>query len=513
MYTSFFGLKEDPFNLSPDPRYLFLSPYHKEALDHMLYGINERKGFIAITGGIGTGKTTVCRTLLNQLHDSTKSALIFSAFLSDIELLKAINREFGIETEKEAETRQDYIDSLNNFLIDTYKNGGNSVLLIDEAQNLSQPALEQVRMLSNLETEKEKLIQIVLVGQTELADMLSSPSMRQLNERITVRYNLRPLNLENMRGYVEHRLVVAGGHGNIKFTGGALRRIYSFSLGNPRRINAVCDRALLIAFAKGKYMISAGMIGQAIRDLRGGINPGHEPGGLLSRKVVYVTITLTILLTFTAFAGWNFKHYLSKNTAAVSQAEKVKPEDRIEDLFLDDQTSLASLFSLFATSKHNTLPDQEDINLAVVSFALEPEYYVMLKKPFRVNSAGHPEGSNPLQRYMLIRETSPEGAVVVEKKGNQRTVSRAFILKNWGGKVSFVYPLRRNATELKKGMVGQDILNVQHMLARIGYIIDFTGTYDEPTFSVVLKFQSDFGLENDGIVGPRTAALLYQMVE
>ena len=158
MYTSFFGFKENPFNLTPDPRYLFLSPYHKEALDHLLYGINERKGFIAITGGIGTGKTTLCRALLSHLDATTKSALILNAFISDLELLKAVNQEFGLQMGPEPLSKKDYIDTLNQFLLKNFGRGGNAVLLVDEAQNLSHAVLEQIRMLSNLETEREKLI-------------------------------------------------------------------------------------------------------------------------------------------------------------------------------------------------------------------------------------------------------------------------------------------------------------------------------------------------------------------
>ena len=211
MYASFFGLKENPFNLTPDPRYLFLSPHHKEALDHLLYGINERKGFITVIGGVGTGKTTLCRALLGHLDATTKSALIFNAFISDMELLKTINEEFDIAMDPRADTKKAYIDALNDFLLDTFRRGGNAVLLIDEAQNLSHAVLEQIRMLSNLETEKEKLIQIVLVGQSELRDMLAAPSLRQLYERIMVRYDLKPLDSKDIRGYIEHRLVVAGG--------------------------------------------------------------------------------------------------------------------------------------------------------------------------------------------------------------------------------------------------------------------------------------------------------------
>ena len=201
MYTSFFGFKEKPFNLTPDARYLFLSPQHKEALDHLLYGINERKGFIAITGGIGTGKTTLCRTLLSHLDPLTKTALVFNSFISDEELLKTVIREFGIEMEQRGGSKNDYIDSLNRFLIENFSQGGNAVLLIDEAQNLTHTVLEQIRMLSNLETEKEKLIQIVLVGQYEFTELLGTPSLRQLNERITVRYDLKPLKSEDIKGY------------------------------------------------------------------------------------------------------------------------------------------------------------------------------------------------------------------------------------------------------------------------------------------------------------------------
>ena len=231
MYKSFFGFKEKPFNLTPDTRYLYMSPYHKEALDHLVYGINERKGFIAITGGIGTGKTTLCRTLLGNLDASIKSAQIFNSFISETELLSAINREFGIKSETPDGSRKDYIDALNRFLLENHTNGGNAVLLIDEAQNLSPKVLEQIRMLSNLETEQEKLLQIILVGQLELAELLASPSLKQLDERITVRYNLMPLDRKEIKSYIEHRLIVAGGHGGVKFTRSACNRIMHFLMG------------------------------------------------------------------------------------------------------------------------------------------------------------------------------------------------------------------------------------------------------------------------------------------
>ena len=312
MYTSFFGFKENPFNLTPDPRYLFLSPYHKEALDHLLYGINERKGFIAITGGIGTGKTTLCRALLSHLDPSTKSALIFNAFISDIELLKAVNHEFGLSMGQGKVSKKEYIDALNQFLLRNFARGGNAVLLVDESQNLSDSVLEQIRMLSNLETEREKLIQIVLVGQSELKELLAAPSLRQLNERITVRYDLSPLELRDIRGYVEHRLVVAGGRGNVQFTDGGYRRIALFSKGNPRRINAVCDRSLLIAYVEGVQRISKGTVRRAIeelhRDMR--IEPAVNVG--FWRKAALSFSVLLLLMALAGFAGWLLRAHLAE---------------------------------------------------------------------------------------------------------------------------------------------------------------------------------------------------------
>jgi general secretion pathway protein A len=330
MYASFFGFRENPFNLTPDPRYFFLSPYHKDALDHLLYGINERKGFIAITGGIGTGKTILCRVLLSYLDASTKSALIFNASISDMELLKTINQDFGIEMDQGATGKKDYIDALNHFLLKNFSHGHNAVLLIDEAQNLSHNVLEQIRMLSNLETEREKLIQIVLVGQSELKELLAAPSLRQLNERIMVRHDLKLLDYGDTKRYVEHRLVVAGGQGNVRFTDGVFRKIYTYSQGNPRRINTVCDRVLLVAYLKGKHTVSKGMVGRAVEELRKDM--GIEP--LLSdwswKRALSSALLLLLLIMVAGFAGWKLRGNIlgiSTRDQEVGVAKIVKPID------------------------------------------------------------------------------------------------------------------------------------------------------------------------------------------
>jgi len=530
MYTTFFGFKENPFNLTPDPRYLYLSRYHREALDHLLYGINERRGFIAITGGIGTGKTTLCRALLEHIDEKTKSALIFSSFISDMEILETINREFGIEMAPGAETKKDYIDALNQFLLENFSSGGNALLLIDEAQNLSHTVLEQIRMLSNLETEKDKLIQIVLVGQSELKGVLAAPSLRQLNERITVRYDLKPLGPADLKGYVDHRLLVAGGSGNPGFTNRAFKKIYEYTSGNPRRINAVCDRALLIAYTGEKQSITSAMVKNAIRDLRGGAGPGQmlERG---SRSVTPVTITLLVLLMITAaFAGWNLRSHILevflktelpapreavKSPAIVNQREK-----GLDGLFLDERSSLAGLFDLFR-AKTRSQPGKEekeslntdDFDLGLVSFRVAPEYFTLFKKPFRVKLSGLLPLSVPRPCYLLIYEATYNSVIAMDKEGNRRSVGRDFILGHWGGTVSAVYPYGERDTYLSRGITSPEVLKVQRVLDSIGYPVEPNGVFDGQTSKEVIRFQRDFGLNEDGIVGRRTMALLFQMTE
>lgn len=525
MYTSFFGFTENPFNLTPDPRYLFLSLYHKEALDHLLYGINERKGFITITGGIGTGKTTLCRVLLNHLETNTNSALIFNSFISDMELLKTVNQEFGIDMEPSAETKKDYIDALNQFLLETFGRGGNAVLLIDEAQNLSHNVLEQIRMLSNLETEKEKLIQIVLVGQPELKEVLAAPSIRQLNERIMVRYDLKPLFFKDIRGYVEHRLVVAGGRGQLKFTGGAFKKIYAYSRGNPRRINTVCDRAILIAYARERYTISKEIVKKAIQELHGDLTLDQPVMVLSWRRMASFTILLILLIIAAGFGGWSFKDdilhimakekkpEMTKDEKTQAQPRVIKPIKEPVTIFLDEQTSLSGLFALFHSSTVGGNHEIGEPHVNLVRFNVKPEYYVMLKKPFRVLlSEPHNVRTTPA-RYLLIHKTTTEGAIARDADGSERPVTRDFILKHWGQHVSWIYPSKSKDPILFKGMRVPDVLTVQEILREMGYMVKSTGTYDESTFHEIMRFQKDFGLLADGIAGPRTRALLYQMAE
>lgn len=271
MYKDFYNFDAEPFSLTPDPRFIYPAPGHQEAFEHMVYGVREKKGFILITGTIGTGKTTLTRRLLDKLEDKVSLALIFNTYLNETELLKAIIHEFGQTSE--SASRADLIHILNGFLIENLRAGGNAVLIIDEAQNLSVSVLEQIRMLSNLETDNEKLIQIILVGQPELNRTLSRSDLAQLDQRITVRYHLSPLNFEDTVQYVHHRLMVAGPKTKVGFESRSYGPIFRYSKGVPRRINALCDRALLIAYAKGVYLVGPDFVHQAQHELIGGERP------------------------------------------------------------------------------------------------------------------------------------------------------------------------------------------------------------------------------------------------
>ncbi len=264
MYEKFFFLKEKPFHITPDPKFLYLSKKHREAIDLLSFGVGERKGFILLTGEVGTGKTTLCRALLEKLPKNTESALILNPVLSEDDLLKTVTADFGLEPGRDS--AKDHLDVLNRFLLKKAASGGAAVVIIDEAQNLNPATLEMIRLLSNLETEKEKLLQIVLVGQPELRDKLSLPELRQLNQRVIVRYHLNPLDLQETRAYIVNRLKVAGG-GNLDFRADAIRLVFEKSQGIPRMINIVCDRALTAAFIDEKRGIDAETVKKAASEL------------------------------------------------------------------------------------------------------------------------------------------------------------------------------------------------------------------------------------------------------
>ncbi|MFC1806955.1 XrtA/PEP-CTERM system-associated ATPase [Candidatus Omnitrophota bacterium] len=267
MYKDFYGFKENPFNITSDPHFMYLSKRHQEAFAFLLYGIRERKGFIEITGDIGTGKTTLCRALLNELNSDTKTAFILNPRLSESQFVRAIVEDFGLPLRRN--TKVDMINALNIFLTEQHSFGNNVVLIIDEAQNLKKSVLEEVRLLSNLETEKDKLFQIILVGQPELKQKLSSPGLAQLKQRISIRYHMSPLDKEDLAPYICRRLSVAGSNGDVVFNDDALETIYTYSKGVPRLINIVCDRTLLLGYVQEVRTFNTGLIQKAISEIEG----------------------------------------------------------------------------------------------------------------------------------------------------------------------------------------------------------------------------------------------------
>src|SRR5450432_1697106 len=272
MYLEFYGLKEPPFSITPDPRYVFLSERHRDALAHLLYGIGKggSGGFVQLTGEVGTGKTTLCRLLLEQLPENTRVALVLNPKLSPVELLETICEELKLDIVDRRGSLKGLVDTLNIYLLDAYAQGLRVVLIADEAQNLSTDALEQVRLLTNLETPTQKLLQIILLGQPELRDQLNRPELRQLAQRITARYHLTPLDRDETEAYVRHRVAVAGG-ARVPFSRLGLRALYQRSSGIPRLINVIADRALMAGYAREQESIGERLVDRAADETL----PGH----------------------------------------------------------------------------------------------------------------------------------------------------------------------------------------------------------------------------------------------
>jgi general secretion pathway protein A len=277
MYEQYYGFVEQPFSLTPDPKYLYRSESHANAFELLQYAIERREGFAVITGDIGTGKTTLCRAVLEQTDKQTFTALLLNPFLSEEDLLKAILHDLGVVSAATAQSgfggpgrtpsKQDLINTLYNFLLSLVPLGARAVLIVDEAQNLPLPILEQIRILSNMETDKAKLLQIILVGQLNLLPLLKSPELRQLDQRVSIRYQLKPLTEEEVTAYIAHRLAVANGTRAVTFMPKAVQRIHQYSGGIPRLINLLCDRSLLGAYSAQATRIDPGIIDVAAEGL------------------------------------------------------------------------------------------------------------------------------------------------------------------------------------------------------------------------------------------------------
>ncbi len=295
MYEEYYGFTEKPFSLTPDPKYLFRSESHGNAFELLQYAVRRREGFVVVTGDIGTGKTTLCRALLEEIDRNTFSALVLNPFLSEEDLLKLILQDFGVVSREDVKrgrltyvSKQELIETIYDFLLSLLPLHASALLIIDEAQNLPMPVLEQIRILSNLETDKDKLLQIVLVGQLNLQPLLKAPQMRQLDQRVSIRYQLRPLSRDEVAAYVSHRLTVAGGSPSVVFMPKAIDVVYRRTKGIPRLVNLVCDRALLAAFSARTDRVSPDIVFQAAETLELVDESPSRFGWFQSRASVYV---------------------------------------------------------------------------------------------------------------------------------------------------------------------------------------------------------------------------------
>jgi general secretion pathway protein A len=349
MYCDFFGFSEKPFVITPNPRFIFLGKNHREAFAHLIYGIDSHAGFIQLTGEVGTGKTTVLRTLLGQLDEKRyRTALILNPCLSAEELLRAINREYGLPWE--GLSRAALLERLGELLLEENRAGRTVVLVIDEAQNLEPKVLEQIRLVSNLETERDKLIQIVLSGQPELEELLARRDLRQIAQRITVRYHLHPMDRDDMAAYIRHRLEVAGGVGAALFSPKALDLIHSYSGGYPRLVNIACDRILLAAYGDETRDISPRLARQAIDELKQSGRTGQPLG-----RPALMAASIGICLIVAGTIAWHQGMFapVSKALTPLARSSRVSGPDRatpllVEIAYLDADASRLQAFNAAA---------------------------------------------------------------------------------------------------------------------------------------------------------------------
>lgn len=534
MYLDFHGFREKPFNLTPDPRFVFLSKNHKEAFAHLLYGIHHRVGFIVLTGEVGSGKTTVLRALLSQLDtDHHRTALIFNPCLSATELLQNINRELCIPSN--TPNHSTLLECLNQFLLQQNYEGRTVVLVIDEAQNLEASVLEQIRLISNLETDREKLIQIVLSGQSELLQILKKNEMRQLNQRITVRYHLQPMDFIDTVQYIHHRLEVAGGKGRVIFSKGAVKRIYRFSHGLPRLINVACDRALLTAYSRDTTKINSKVTATGIKDMIKTAGPSHR-----KRRLILIPTATALLIFFAGVIYFNWEDLItpfntSKQVEAIEDQRERNSILTGEDLskimvvelgqVIESESARRAFNTLAGFWKVPPLPEDSPFSHAdgMERAALSRELRLYkfsgnLGTLLRLNYPAVLElklPSIPGKRFISLVGTDDDELLIDPPIGGRKSFSFTELEKYWSGQGFLLW---RDFLNLLPSISveprGDHIKRLQGLLKEAGaYDKSFTGVYDSDTLLAIKQFQLSKGIEQDGIVGGQTLMVLYHSVD
>jgi general secretion pathway protein A len=542
MYLDLFGFREKPFSLTPDPRFVFLSKNHREAFAHLLYGVNNHVGFIALTGEVGTGKTTVLRALLSQLDaDHYCTALIFNPCLSPTELLQSVNRELGVPPL--TSNNSSPLDALNLFLLKQNAEGRTVVLVIDEAQDLEAPVLEQIRLISNLETDRDKLIQIVLSGQPELVRILKRNEMRQLSQRITVRYQLESMDFQDTIHYINHRLEVAGGKGGVIFSRRALKRIYRYSRGLPRLINVACDRALLAGYTRDKGRITSQIASAGIKDMR-----KDEVHYVQIRRLILIPTLLMlgallavgIYIKGDGFLKWDDFVRLFNASQPMEATEKQIQEPYVitgEELFRAMAAELGLIPEAESARRaFNTLAGLWGVPPVPESKPLDPSngmeraakahklrlyrFSGNLGALLRIDYPAMLEMSMPGipgKRFISLVGTDYDQLLVDPPIAGRSSLTFSEVEKHWSGQGFLLWQdplnLMTSTSPIFPGSKGDRIKRLQDLLKEVGvYTKPLTGIYDGDTLSAVKEFQSSKGIEPDGIVGCQTLMLLYRSI-
>ncbi len=536
LYQDHFGIRENPFSIVPDPHFLFMSQRHQEALAHLLYGVGGNGGFVLLTGEVGTGKTTICRALIEQLPENTDLALILNPKLTQAELLAVICDEMRIAYPPGTKSLKDFFDSLTRHLLDAHARGRNPVLMIDEAQNLSPDVLELVRLLTNLETSHKKLLQIILVGQPELNAILARPDMRQTLQRITARYHLQALEANETRAYIAHRLSVAGLDERI-FTTAALKVVFKTTHGIPRVINSICDRALLAAYVEARPRINARLARKAAAEVLGTASPGV-------RRAVWLSVALVLSITATIWLGFGpGRDNAEKNLRFFFPTLRVVPPVAVPPPKKTVTKPLKTAAPITpAKPPPKAKPPRAMTNTPERAFIT---LYKMWDQPYLTLRGLGPcdkaqaaklsclqgkttlKGLQAINRPAVVSLTGADGeqaygvvtAITGPRNQEQRIAVRlakrtldldaATFLSRWGGD----YLVLWRAPEifhrpLTTGLKGPDVAQLRHLLRLAGYGDAATdkSLFDPGLRAKVRAFQDDHGLNVDGIAGRETIA-------
>jgi general secretion pathway protein A len=525
MYQHYFGLAEAPFSIAPDPRYLYLSQRHQEALAHLLYGVNGDGGFVLLTGEVGAGKTTVCRGLMQQIPVACDVAYIFNPRLTVEELLSTICVEFGIAYPAGNSSIKVFVDCINAYLLDAHAKGRHTVLIIDEAQNLSAEVLEQMRLLTNLETDKRKLLQIILLGQPELALMLERPELRQLGQRIVARYHLGPLTRAEVGAYVRHRLEVSGAQRQL-FPARLMGRLYRLSGGVPRVINVLCDRALLGAYVQDKERVDAATLTQAAREV---FRQPAARRGLLRAVAASMILLAGAALAFALY--WKEQDEPKSAVVQPSIAAPVAPATQ-ESAAREKSKADAALPAVLEWPADKPLGDSRALAYAALFRAWGADYRggdackQAESLGLRCSSArGGLDELRGLNRpaVLLMRDghgrefhatlSALDGKSAGFALGEQTTtVAIDALASQWSGQYTLLWRMPQNAHEnIRSGERGPAVAWLSRQLARAqGRAAEASNDplFDQALLHQVKQFQLAEGLIPDGVVGPRTLVRL-----